>query len=1117
MATAVFVLIGVGLVGGSTAAQAASVTALSSAETSTGAGVATDVDVRDESSSENIGVEAVTATVTGTTSDGAETATTTVTAAPVSATDAPTPQSPEEDSAAGQTASSAETAGPSDAADMADDAADTAGKQEPRSSGDTAVAAVPDSDVVTADKGTTSSASVSLNTAQVCVKDSTKGNPVSSIIIDLYGWTYDDWNWIDSKTTNSKGCATFTLPSDVSNFTARANSDSVRVGSGLLDGLTQFPSNNTGSGARTQPAANGLALTWGTIVMPSLNQVKGVVVNDQGKAVVGAQVFAYSWYSGQRDWTTYLGDVVTTAGGKFTIGVPQGVIYTLWVSATGYVDGWLGNKGEPAATGLSAGTRLSPPKATSSPTDLSSSPIVLNRLAQVSGKVVDLTGKPIADAAVNVVRWDSDGTEIFNNDGDTCTDTAANGSFTCSVMPGDRFTLVAQQDGYADGWLGNKGEPANAKASTVQPALAAGASRSVGTITLGQPNTARVRVTDSKGDPVSTTIDLYAWYEGQGWLWSDMTDTDASGYGEFLLPSDATVFTVQAEADGVNAPAYLDGLAGLPSSNSGKGTRAQPAGGPASGGQTLNWTIVMPVGNSVTGAVVDDISQPVPNAYVDLYLWDSDFQEWDWTVEVRAGSQGQFSMSGIPAGATYALYAYADDDHYLDGWSGNQGQPESEKSVGVMVAPSTLGQTAALVQPIVLQRLIQVSGTVVTPDGQPYAGGPLIDDDGDPDGQDGATVTVYVWRDGQWVWWDQEVTTTDGGAGGLGTYTTLIPAGSQITVEADPTNGDTVYVTGWAGGLAYGPTSPTGPGVITVTTAAGATSQQLAPVALQDASVAISLAASGRVVDGDGNPVAGVLVDASNAAACEGDGCVRYQSWGPATTDSDGFYTISGISIGSPYLVRAQLMAGPDSDVDAFGFMGNSDPSCAWDDDDPIGLYSYCADTVWGDQPNLPDIVLYVDILFDENGGDFTSWDANTEVWPALNTPIGPLPTDLSRDGYEFTGWNTKPDGTGAVVTADTVATHSMTVYAQWQPLPATGGSVLGKTGGSGAGKTGGAVTGKTGEPTHENGAQVGVGTGGSTFGSSGELGIAAWLLILAATLACWRTLRTRRSSRASR
>ena len=74
-----------------------------------------------------------------------------------------------------------------------------------------------------------------------------------------------------------------------------------------------------------------------------------------------------------------------------------------------------------------------------------------------------------------------------------------------------------------------------------------------------------------------------------------------------------------------------------------------------------------------------------------------------------------------------------------------------------------------------------------------------------------------------------------------------------------------------------------------------------------------------------------------------------------------------------------------------------------------------------------------ISVTFDKNGGD-TEADPNRMVQE--QNPNGnhfELPSvQPTREGYEFTGWNTKADGTGAAFTAETEVKQSLTVYAQW-------------------------------------------------------------------------------------
>ena len=74
-----------------------------------------------------------------------------------------------------------------------------------------------------------------------------------------------------------------------------------------------------------------------------------------------------------------------------------------------------------------------------------------------------------------------------------------------------------------------------------------------------------------------------------------------------------------------------------------------------------------------------------------------------------------------------------------------------------------------------------------------------------------------------------------------------------------------------------------------------------------------------------------------------------------------------------------------------------------------------------------------ISVTFDKNGGDT---EANPNRMMQEQNPNGnhfELPSvQPTREGYEFTGWNTKADGTGAAFTVETEVKQSLTVYAQW-------------------------------------------------------------------------------------
>lgn len=77
-------------------------------------------------------------------------------------------------------------------------------------------------------------------------------------------------------------------------------------------------------------------------------------------------------------------------------------------------------------------------------------------------------------------------------------------------------------------------------------------------------------------------------------------------------------------------------------------------------------------------------------------------------------------------------------------------------------------------------------------------------------------------------------------------------------------------------------------------------------------------------------------------------------------------------------------------------------------------------------------------VTFDKNTIDTNSTDASPKtktVTPPAST-IDTLPTDPTRTGYIFLGWNTEVNGSGTAFIGTTPVTVPITVYAQWQQIP---------------------------------------------------------------------------------
>ena len=115
-------------------------------------------------------------------------------------------------------------------------------------------------------------------------------------------------------------------------------------------------------------------------------------------------------------------------------------------------------------------------------------------------------------------------------------------------------------------------------------------------------------------------------------------------------------------------------------------------------------------------------------------------------------------------------------------------------------------------------------------------------------------------------------------------------------------------------------------------------------------------------------------------------------------------------------------------------------------------------------------------VVFDKNGGD-TEASPRVMMQDKVEGTVNhfDLPTAApTRSGCKFTGWNTKPDGTGEAFTAETDVTESLTVYAQWQPVSGTeNGSNSGGNSGSTSGDSGSSGNRSTPAAKAEQGSQT--------------------------------------------
>jgi protocatechuate 3,4-dioxygenase beta subunit len=170
----------------------------------------------------------------------------------------------------------------------------------------------------------------------------------------------------------------------------------------------------------------------GTVSMPKKYQLTGSVVDGADAGISGVSVEL--WQSGSSDDPA--DEDATASDGKFSLNIPyatSGLDYELLVHGGSFY-----------ADNAQELTLLQQDKSVGA--------IALTATrSNVSGKVTDAQGLPLANADVTSLRWDT-GDDAFGDFASTTTDDQ--GKYTVGVRVGERFTIRYQADGYATQYLG---------------------------------------------------------------------------------------------------------------------------------------------------------------------------------------------------------------------------------------------------------------------------------------------------------------------------------------------------------------------------------------------------------------------------------------------------------------------------------------------------------------------------------------------------------------------------------------------------------------------------------------------------------------------------------------
>ena len=151
------------------------------------------------------------------------------------------------------------------------------------------------------------------------------------------------------------------------------------------------------------------------------------------------------------------------------------------------------------------------------------------------------------------------------------------------------------------------------------------------------------------------------------------------------------------------------------------------------------------------------------------------------------------------------------------------------------------------------------------------------------------------------------------------------------------------------------------------------------------------------------------------------------------TTDANGMLTISPFVAGKYRIVQTSFADGYMTGSTEFKNSGNdnnhavnAEGEFTVNGDESFGF----ATVVTNKKADDP-----VKVTFDKN--DQSEPNVIKEVTLEKDGAVGEAswPTNPSRDGYTFLGWNTAANGSGATFEATTLVSKDITVYAQWQPV----------------------------------------------------------------------------------
>ncbi len=399
-----------------------------------------------------------------------------------------------------------------------------------------------------------------------------------------------------------------------------------------------------------------------------------------------------SWiYSDQSAWTNSNGyySVTGLAGGYYKVG-----FNTVFQYVTGYIAEYYNDKVNVGSADLLSIA----PGGTASGIDAS-----LNRGGSISGVITDDNGQPLQSTYIGVYKFDAT-SNYWTQVGHTYS--GYNGQYKADGLAAGDYKLWFSYAGTSGSYLPEyySDKPDLNSADTVPVAIESNTPGIDASLT--RAGSISGTVTDSNGQPLQDVY-VQSYIPDAGWGAGGFTDANGHYSIQRLAAGAYKVgFTNTASSGNFLSEYYND----KPDLNS------ADLVGVTQGSDTAGIDASLAAGGSISGTVTDANGQPLQNANVTIYRFDTANNYWTSAGYANADSSGHYTANGLASGDyKVGFRCTAGSGSYLPEYFNDKPDLNSADTVPVTLGSDTAGIDASLAT------AGSISGTVTNEAGQPLS------------------------------------------------------------------------------------------------------------------------------------------------------------------------------------------------------------------------------------------------------------------------------------------------------------------------------------------------------------------------------------------------------------